>query len=175
TINKGKKIQLKKWFGYYWGTSFLIVNTVGAGIFVVPKEVLKYSCMNVGLSLGALLSVMSTLCSAEVGITFPCSGAHYYFLKRCFTLFLGPGIAASRALLLTEYSIQPFHPSCSAPKLPKECLALAILWIVGILNCRGVREVTWLQTGSTVLKMAILGFISLTGVALQVKREGGEC
>lgn len=40
---------------------------------------------------------------------------------------------------------------------------------MGILNCCGVREVTWLQTGITVLKMATLGFISVTGVALLVR------
>ncbi|XP_019308936.2 LOW QUALITY PROTEIN: solute carrier family 7 member 13 [Panthera pardus] len=182
-----EKIQLKRIFGYCWGTSFLITNVIGTGIFVAPKGVLKYSCMNVGLSLCiwtvvpcALLSMMTTLCSAEIDITFPRSGAHYYFLKRCFgnlisflnlwtSLFLGPGLAASQALLLAEYSIEPFYPSCSAPKLPKKCLALAVLWTVGILNSRGVKEVTWLQTASLVLKMAILGLISLSGVMLLVR------
>ncbi|KAB0398528.1 hypothetical protein E2I00_014248, partial [Balaenoptera physalus] len=151
-----RKIQLKSVFGYSWGTSFLIVNIIGAGIFVAPKGVLKYSCMNVGLSLCiwagcALLPIMTSLCSAEIGITFSHCGAHYYCLKRCFgnlisflnlwiTLFLGPGLAASQALLLAGYSIQPFYPSCSVPKLPKKYLALAILWIVGILNFRGVKE-----------------------------------
>uniref|UniRef100_A0A673UWK1 Solute carrier family 7 member 13 n=1 Tax=Suricata suricatta TaxID=37032 RepID=A0A673UWK1_SURSU len=179
-----EKIQLKI-FGYCWGTSFLIINVIGVGIFVTPKEVWKYSCMNVGLSLCiwtvcALLSMMTTLCSAEINITFPRSGAHYYFLKRCFSklisflnlwtsLFLMPGLAASQVLLLAEYSIEPFYPSCSAPKLPKKCLVLAVLWTVGILNSRGVKEVTWLQTASLVLKMAILGLISLSGVVLLVK------
>uniref|UniRef100_A0A8C0E0V6 Solute carrier family 7 member 13 n=1 Tax=Balaenoptera musculus TaxID=9771 RepID=A0A8C0E0V6_BALMU len=161
-------------------TMDFFVNIIGAGIFVAPKGVLKYSCMNVGLSLCiwagcALLPIMTSLCSAAIGITFSCCGAHYYCLKSCFsnlisflnlwiTLFLGPGLAASQALLLAAYSIQPFYPSCSVPKLPKKYLALAILWIVGILNFRGVKEVTWLQISSTVLKMAILGLISLSGV-----------
>ena len=152
---------------------------------MAPKGVLKYSCMNVGLSLCiwagcALLPIMTSLCSAEIGIIFSCCGAHYYCLKSCFsnlisflnlwiTLFLGPGLAASQALLLAGCSIQPFYPSCSVPKLPKKYLALAILWIVGILNFRGVKEVTWLQISSTMLKMAILGLISLSGVVLLVR------
>ena len=152
---------------------------------MAPKRVLKYSCMNVGLSLCiwaacTLFSMMTTLCSAEMGITFPHCGAHYYFLKRCFSnlisflnlwtaLFLGPGLAASQALPLAEYSIEPFYPSCSAPKLPKKCLALAILWTVGILNSRGAKEVTWLQTARLVLKMAPVGLISLCGVVLLVR------
>ncbi|XP_063143651.1 solute carrier family 7 member 13 isoform X1 [Rattus norvegicus] len=179
-----KKIYLKRQLGYFWGTNFLIINIIGAGIFVSPKGVLQYSSMNVGVSLCvwvfcAVLSMTSTLCAAEIGITFPYTVAHYYFLKRCFgpfvaflrlwtSLFTGPGVLASQALLLAEYGIQPFYPSCSAPAVPKKCLALAMLWIVGILNSRGVKELSWLQTVSMVLKMGILSFISLSGLFLLV-------
>ncbi|XP_028635331.1 solute carrier family 7 member 13 [Grammomys surdaster] len=182
-----KEIRLKRELGYFWGTNFLIINIIGAGIFVSPKGVLEYSSMNVGVSLCvwavcAVLTMTSALCSAEIGITFPYSGAHYYFLKRCFgpavaflrlwtTLFLTPGILASQALLLAEYGIQPFYPSCSAPILPKKCLALAVLWIVGILNSRGVKEFSWLQTVSTMLKVGILGFISLSGLFLLMRER----
>nr|XP_006983348.1 solute carrier family 7 member 13 [Peromyscus maniculatus bairdii] len=185
TMDTEKKIQLKRQLGYFWGTNFLIINIIGAGIFVAPKAVLEYSCMNVGVSLCiwavcAVLSLTSALCYTEIGIAFPCTGAHYYFIKRCFgsptaflrlwtSLFLGPGVAASQALLLAEYGIQPFYPSCSAPKLPKKCLALAVLWIVGILNSRGVKELSWLQTVSTVLKIGILGIISLSGAFMLVR------
>ncbi|XP_011374224.1 solute carrier family 7 member 13 [Pteropus vampyrus] len=177
-----KKIQLKRVFGYSWGTSFVMVKIIGAGIFVAPAGVLKYCRMNVGLSLCvwaacSLLALMDALCSAEIGITFPCSGAHYYFLLRCFGscvsflnlwtgLFLGAAVIASQALLLAQYSIQPFYPSCPVPGLPMRCLALAFLWVVGILSSRGVREVAWLQMASTVLKMAILGLVSVSGVVL---------
>lgn len=183
-MDGGKKIQLKRVFGYRWGTSFLIVKIIGMGIFVAPTGVLKYCHMNVGLSLCvwaacAPLAVIDALCSAEIGVTFPCSGAQYYFLLRCFgsgvsflnlwtSLFLGPGTMASQALLLAKYSIQPFFPGCPAPGLPTRCLALAFLWVVGILSSRGVKEVAWLQVASTVLKMAILGLISLSGVVLLV-------
>ncbi|XP_041512669.1 solute carrier family 7 member 13 [Microtus oregoni] len=180
-----KKIQLKRELGYFWGVNFLMVNIIGAGIFVSPKGVLQYSSMNVGVSLCiwavcAVLSMTSALCFSEIGIAFPYTGAHYYFIKRCFSpsiaflrlwtsLFLSPGVIASQALLLAEYGIQPFYPSCSSPNLPKKCLALAVLWIVGILNSRGVKELSWLQTVSTALKMGILGFISLSGVVMLVK------
>ncbi|XP_059757884.1 solute carrier family 7 member 13-like isoform X3 [Balaenoptera ricei] len=53
--------------------------------------------------------------------------------------------------------------------MPKNCLALAILWCLGILNDRGVKEVTWFQTVSTVVKMTVLCFISLTGIVLFVR------
>ncbi|XP_052574816.1 solute carrier family 7 member 13-like [Peromyscus californicus insignis] len=184
-MDKGKQIKLKRDLGYFWGVNFLIINIIGAGIFVSPKGVLEYSCMNVGVSLCiwaacAVLSMTSALCYAEIGIAFPYSGAHYYFIRRCFgpfmaflnlwtSLFLGAGLTASQALLLAEYGIQPFYPSCSSPNLPKKCLALAVLWIVGILNSRGVKELSWLHAVSTVLKMGILGIISLSGVFMLVR------
>lgn len=133
------------------GTRLLIADITGADVFVALEGVLKSTCMNPGLSMStqvdwALRSFMTPLRSAEVGVTFPCSGAHYCFLKRCFgngisfltlwTTFLGPGLAARQAPLLAEYSMQPFYPSCSAPKLLKKCLA----W--GVLSSRGVRR--WL-------------------------------
>ena len=160
------------------GTRLLIADITGADVFVALKGVLKSTCMNLGLSLStqvdwALWSFMTPLCSAEVGVTFPCSGAHYCFLKRCFgnaisfltlwTTFLGPGLAARQAPLLAEYSTQPFCPSCSAPKLLKKRLAL------GVLSSRGVREVTRLQTGSMMLKMARHSLLSLSAVELLVK------
>ncbi|XP_012629699.2 solute carrier family 7 member 13 [Microcebus murinus] len=184
-MDKEKKIQLRRVFGYYWGTNFLITNLIGAGIFVAPKGVLQYCSMNVGLSLCvwagcAVLSMMTALCYAEIGINFPCSGSNYYFIKRCFGsliaflylwifVFVVIGLIASQAQLLAEYGIQPFYPSCSAPKLSKKCLALAMLWIVGILTSRGVKGVTWLQRASVALKMSILGLISLSGVVLLVR------
>ncbi|XP_055459116.1 solute carrier family 7 member 13 [Psammomys obesus] len=184
-IDTEKKIKLKRELGYFWGTNFLIINIIGAGIFVAPKGVLEYSSMNVGFSLCvwavcAVLALTSTLCFAEVGITFPCTGAHYYFIKRCFgpfpaflrlwtSLFLTPGVVASQALLLAEYGIQPFYPICSTPNLPKKCLALAVLWIVGILNSRGVKELSWLQTVSTMLKIGILSLISFSGLFMLLR------
>ncbi|EHB11214.1 Solute carrier family 7 member 13 [Heterocephalus glaber] len=184
-MDKEKKIYLKRELGYFWVTNFLIINIIGAGIFVSPKGVLEYSCMNVGMALCiwatcALIDMTVTLCFAEISITFPLSGAQVYFIKRCYgplpgflrlwtSLFTGAGVVASQALLLAEYSIQPFYPSCSVPKVAMKCLALAMLCIVGILNSRGVKEVTWLQTLSMVLKVAILSLISLSGVFMLVR------
>ncbi|KAM4865584.1 solute carrier family 7 member 13 [Thomomys bottae] len=184
-MGEKKKIQLKRELGYFWATNFLIINIIGAGIFVSPKGVLEYSCMNIGISLCvwfvcAVLSLTNSLCFVEISVTYPCSAAHYFFLKKCYgpipsflrvwtSVFLGPAMTASHALMLAEYGLQPFYPSCVTPGLPKKCLALAALWTVGFLNCRGIKEMTWLQTASTVLKISILSIISLSGVFMLVR------
>ena len=164
---------------------FLFSIIIGAGIFVAPKGVLKYSSLNVGVSLSiwaacAAVSMLAALSHAELGTTFPRSGAQYYFLKRSLgpfiafvyvwtNLFSTPAGIAARGLLLAGYLTQPFYPGCFVPEMPKKCLALAILWCLGLLNARGVKEVTWFQTVSTAVKVMVLGFVSVTGIVLLVR------
>ncbi|XP_036621599.1 solute carrier family 7 member 13 [Trichosurus vulpecula] len=186
-MDKRNKTQLQRAIGYFHGVTFLLSTIIGAGIFIAPKGVLKYSSLHVGVTLiiwavCAVVSVISALTYAEVGTTFPRSGAQYYFLKKSlgspfvfFCLWTGffttPAGIASRTLLLTEYVIQPFYPGCSAPTLPKKCLALAILWSLGILGVQGVKKVTWFQTISTMMKTTVLCLIALNGAVLLVIRK----
>lgn len=183
----GQNSQLQRVIGYFHGTIFLFSIMIGSGIFISPKGVLKYSSLNVGVSLSiwgasAVISMMAALCFAELGTTFPRSGAEYYFLKRSLGsllaflyvwiyLFSIPAENAAYALLLAGYIIQPFYPGCSVPELPKKCLALTILYSLGILHAKGIREVTWFQTITTVVKMTVLSFISIVGIVLLVRGE----
>ncbi|KAB0357144.1 hypothetical protein FD754_001300 [Muntiacus muntjak] len=184
-MKMGESTQLQRVIGYFHGTIFLFSIIIGAGIFIAPKGVLKYSSFNVGVSLSiwaacAVVSMLAALSHAELGTTFPRSGAQYYFLKRSLgpfiaffylwiNLFSTPAGLAARGLLLAGYITQPFYPGCLVPETPKKCLALAILWCLGILNARGVKEVTWFQTVSTAVKVTVLGFISVTGIVLLVR------
>ncbi|XP_036685703.1 solute carrier family 7 member 13-like isoform X2 [Balaenoptera musculus] len=175
-------MQLLRAIGFFRGNILIFSATIGAGIFVSPKGVLKYSSLNVAVSLSiwaacAVLTLISALSHAELGTTFPRSGAQYYFLKRSLgssvaflslwiKLFTHPLRLATETLLLSTYTIQPFYAGCPAPELPKKCLALAFLWSLGLLNTRGVQTVAWFQTISTVAKMTVLCFISLSGIVL---------
>lgn len=108
----------------------------------------------------------------------------YYFLKRSlgssvafcslwiklFGYSLGLG---AQSLLIASYLLQPFYVDCPAPELPKKCLALAILWSIGFLNTRGLTNVFWFNSISSLLKMGVLCLIILIGIVLLVtgKRE----
>ncbi|XP_043839098.1 LOW QUALITY PROTEIN: solute carrier family 7 member 13 [Dromiciops gliroides] len=186
-MDKMNKTQLQRAIGYFHGVTFLLSSIIGAGIFIAPKGVLKYSSLNVGITLSiwvacAVVSMTAALTYAEVGTTFPQSGAQYYFLKRslgspffffCLWIhfFTTPAEIAGRTLLLAEYAIQPFYPGCFAPALPKKCLALAILWSLGIFSVQGVNKITWFQTISTMMKTSVLCLIALSGAMLLVIRK----
>ncbi|XP_075603205.1 solute carrier family 7 member 13 isoform X2 [Balearica regulorum gibbericeps] len=176
------KMQLKRNIGYFDGVSFIIGSIVGAGIFVSPTGVLKHSLLNVGIALtiwtaSGLVSLMGSLCYAELGTALPFSGGEYSHIKRGLgslpafvfiwtSTFTKPASNAARALLFAEYATQPFYGICPAPEALKKCLALAVLWSLGILNGCSVKMAAWVQTVFTLLKMMALSVIAVGGIVL---------
>ncbi|XP_006530115.1 solute carrier family 7 member 12 isoform X1 [Mus musculus] len=180
-------MQLLRALGVFHVSMILFSATLGTGIFVTPKAVLKYSSLNIPVSLSiwagcGLLSIMSALCNAEIATTYPLSGASYYFLKRTlgssvaflslwiklFAHFLGIG---AQCLLIATSVIQCFYSGCPAPELPTKCLALAILWSFGIVSARGIKTVAWFNTVSSFIKLSVLCLISLTVLLVNGKKE----
>ncbi|NXT70482.1 S7A13 protein, partial [Chaetops frenatus] len=181
------KMQLKRNIGYFDGVSFIVGSIVGAGIFVSPTGVLKHSLLNVGVALmiwtaSGLVSLMGALCYAELGTALPFSGGEYSHIKRGLgslpafvfiwtSTFTKPASNAARALLFAEYATQPFYGICPAPDVLKKCLALAVLWSLGILNGLSVKMAAWVQTVFTLLKMMALSVIAVGGIVLLVARQ----
>ncbi|NXE35333.1 S7A13 protein, partial [Ptilorrhoa leucosticta] len=181
------KMQLKRNIGYFDGVSFIIGSIVGAGIFVSPTGVLKHSLLNVGVALtiwtaSGLVSLMGALCYAELGTALPFSGGEYSHIKRGLgslpafvfiwtSTFTKPASNAARALLFAEYATQPFYGICPAPDVLKKCLALAVLWSLGVLNGLSVKMAAWVQTVFTLLKMMALSVIAVGGIVLLVARQ----
>ncbi|KAJ7338961.1 hypothetical protein JRQ81_012863 [Phrynocephalus forsythii] len=183
--NEISKVELQRTIGYFQGVSFIVGTIVGAGIFVSPTGVLKYSLLNVGIALiiwtaCGIVSLMGALCYAELGTALPLSGGEYSHIKRALgsplafiflwtAVFNKPASNAARALLFAEYATQPFYGECPAPELLKKCLALAVLWFLGILNGRSVKMAAWVQTVFTILKMMALSVIAIGGTVLLIR------
>ncbi|XP_032078642.1 solute carrier family 7 member 13 [Thamnophis elegans] len=179
------KIHLKRTMGYLEGVSFIVGTIIGAGIFVSPTGVLKYSLLNVGVSLiiwtlSGIISLMGALCYAELIIALPFSGGEYSYIKRALgspvafiflwtAMFNRPASNAARALLFAEYAIQPFYGACPAPEMAKKCLALAVLLFLGILNGRSIKMAAWVQIVFTFLKMMALSIIAISGIVLLIR------
>ncbi|OCT74853.1 solute carrier family 7 member 13 [Xenopus laevis] len=182
-----KNVLLKRTLGLFDITCFLVGSIVGAGIFVSPTGVLKYAQLNVGVTLciwaaSGVLAMMSSLCYAELGSALPFAGGEYYHVKRGLgplpafiviwtsILFRRPASSAARALTFAEYATQPFYSGCPTPELLKKIMALAVLWVLGIINIKSAKMTTWVQNVFTVLKMLALIFIVICGL----KELGGK-
>lgn len=182
--NEDSENQLKRTIGYCEGVSFIVGTIVGAGIFVSPTGVLKYSSLNVGVALiiwtaCGVISLMGALCYAELGTSLPFSGGEYSHIQRALgsplafifmwtSMFNKPASNAARALLFAEYATQPYYGNCPAPEVLKKCLALTVLWFLGLLNGRSVKMAAWVQTVFTILKMMALSVIAVGGIVLLI-------
>ncbi|XP_068090965.1 solute carrier family 7 member 13-like [Hyperolius riggenbachi] len=180
TANDGG-VALKKTIGYFSAVNFIFNVILGTGIFISPGAVLLYSQLNVGVSLViwavcGLISITGALCYAELGTTFPSSGGEFFYIKRSLgpipafiflwtaTIFLRPAIITVQALMFAEYTIQPFFPGCPSPEAIKKIAAIAVILVVGIINCLSVKWIIVMQNVFSVLKMASLSAIALCGI-----------
>uniref|UniRef100_A0A095AUF3 Large neutral amino acids transporter small subunit 2 n=1 Tax=Schistosoma haematobium TaxID=6185 RepID=A0A095AUF3_SCHHA len=83
------KIELKRELGLWSGVSITIGTIIGSGVFVAPKGVLENSGQSPGISiiiwiLCGIISLLGSLCYAELGTTITHSGGDYMYIKKAF-------------------------------------------------------------------------------------------
>uniref|UniRef100_A0A1A9WTC3 Amino acid permease/ SLC12A domain-containing protein n=1 Tax=Glossina brevipalpis TaxID=37001 RepID=A0A1A9WTC3_9MUSC len=168
-------VKLKKRINLIDGVAIIVGVIVGAGIFVSPKGVLKYSG-SIGQSivvwiLCGVLSMLGALCYAELGTMIPKSGGDYAYIGAAFgplaaflylwvaLLILVPTGNAITALTFAQYLLQPFWPSCDAPIEAVQLLAAVITCLLTVINCYNVKwvtRVTDIFTGTKVFALLVI-------------------
>lgn len=123
--------------------------------------------------------MLAALSHAELGTTFLEVGHSIISWKGLLDLFIVPpldqsiqysrgnrctGLATTWGTLCSLLSWAVF---CSWDA--KEMFGIGYLVVLGNLNARGVKEVTWFQTFQYRCEMTVLGFISVTGIVLLVR------
>ncbi|XP_066597360.1 Y+L amino acid transporter 2 [Prorops nasuta] len=184
TFDKGQQkqeegVKLKKELGLLDGVAIIVGIIVGAGIFVSPKGVLRYSG-SLGLALivwvfSGLLSLIGALCYAELGTMIPKSGGDYAYIMDAFgplpaflylwvALFiLVPTGNAITALTFAQYILQPAWPGCEPPYEAVRMLAALITCLLTAINCYNVKWATRVQDIFTGTKIFALVIIMVAG------------
>uniref|UniRef100_A0A8C4S4P6 Solute carrier family 7 member 10b n=1 Tax=Erpetoichthys calabaricus TaxID=27687 RepID=A0A8C4S4P6_ERPCA len=175
-----ERVTLKKEIGLISACAIIIGNIIGSGIFISPKGVLEHSG-SVGLALivwvlGGGITVLGSLCYAELGVTIPKSGGDYSYVTEIFggligflllwsaTLIMYPTSLAVIALTFSNYVLQPIFPNCVPPYDASRILSTVCLLFLTWVNCSSVRWATRIQDVFTAGKLLALGLIITVGL-----------
>jgi APA family basic amino acid/polyamine antiporter len=168
----------------------VVGNTIGVGIFttsgVIAEQLPSPGLMLVVWALGGVLSLAGALAWAELGATFPQAGGEYVYLREAFGPFWGflcgwsaflasfSGSIAVLAIALAEYltGIFPFAPtgkelwtlSFSGFSVSLEqCLGISLVWMISLLNYRGLRLGSLTQNLLSLSKLAAIAGLLVAG------------
>jgi APA family basic amino acid/polyamine antiporter len=160
-----------------WDAAMIVIGgVIGAGIFLTPATVARNTSSGTEVlilwAIGGLLTLAGVLCYAELGARRPQAGGIYVYLREAFGLLPAflfgwtmalinyPGSVAAVATMFAEY----FCRAIGAPTLYVQPVAVgAIVFIVGI-NLFGIRAGAWMQNIFTVLKLAAIVLLVITGL-----------
>uniref|UniRef100_A0A8C4WTM6 B(0,+)-type amino acid transporter 1 n=1 Tax=Eptatretus burgeri TaxID=7764 RepID=A0A8C4WTM6_EPTBU len=189
--NNNSVLRLKPRFGFFTGVSIIVGNIFGSGIFISPGGVLYFCQSNVGVALlvwtaSGLLSMIGSLCYAELGCALPSSGGEYTYLRRAFgrllafffawiSVFLqNPASNAVQALTFAEYALQPFYGGgCAVPGAVLKCIAIAIVLLMSIINGLSVKWAINTLNTLTMVKLIAFCIITVIGLVFMVSGKPG--
>ncbi|XP_068508038.1 cystine/glutamate transporter isoform X3 [Syngnathus scovelli] len=184
---KDKKVELGKKVTLLSGISVIVGTIIGAGIFISPKGILKYSG-SVGMSLivwviCGVLSLFGALSYAELGTCIKKSGGHYTYLLEAFgphlafiklwtdLIAIRPAGMAVIGLAFGQYILEPFFMPCDTPPIAVKLITAVGLALVMYTNSMSVTWTARIQICFTLCKLVAISTIVAPGVYQFFKGE----
>ena len=154
-----------------------VADMVGIGVFTslgfqVQDITSAFSVVALWV-LGGLVALCGALSYGELAAAMPRSGGEYNFLTRIYSPAIGfmagwlsatVGFAAPIALVSIAFGAYFKGIVPGAP--PPIVLGLAAAWLVGLVHLTGIKHGERFQNVSTVLKVGLILFIIVAGLAL---------
>ncbi len=154
-------------------TALAVADMVGIGVFTSLG--FQVTGLPSGFSLvllwivGGVVALCGALSYAELAAAFPRSGGEYNFLSRTYHQAIGfmagwvsatVGFAAPVALAAMAFG-QYLHGVI--PGTPPLLAALAVVWLVTLVQLMGLRQASTFQNVSTLLKVALILLFIVAG------------
>lgn len=160
-------------------TALVIGNMIGSGVFLLPASLAKYGGISiVGWIFTAAGAFLLALVFARLARVYPKAGGPYAYSRRAFGDFVGFQTAwgywlaawignAAIAVAFVSY-LGYFWPtaagSTTANHVTQAAVAAAAIWVLTLINIRGVRQGGLVQGLTTVLKLLPLIAIAFVGI-----------
>ena len=173
----GRPHGLARRLGLFDATMLVMGGIIGSGIFVTPAEVAEHVAsapLIVGVwILGGLVALAASFVYAELACRRPEVGGQYAYLRDAYgqmpaflygwglLLVIQSGGMAAVAITFARY----FGNLVQLP-VDESAIAVAVLALLTLINCLGVRSGSNLQSGIMVLKILAIGALVLAGLLL---------
>jgi APA family basic amino acid/polyamine antiporter len=168
-----------KTVGLPTATALVVGSIIGTGIFTVPAALAAFGTIGIlAFVIVAIGAMALALMFAAMASKRPAAGGPYAYAREAFGDFAGFTSAwsywltswAGNAAIVTGWVlyVAAFLDGAFGWTLtsPTDLLLLALLglWIPAAINLMGVREMSWFQIGTTVLKFLPLAFLATIGL-----------
>ena len=165
---------LERRLGLFDATMLVMGGIIGAGIFVNPAEVARHvatPALIVGVwVIGGLIALAGALVYAELAARRPGEGGQYAYLRDAFgplpaflygwslLLVIQSGGMAAVAITFARY-----FGELTSIALPDSAVAVAVLALLTLINCFGVRSGSNVQSALMVLKIGAIAMLVIVG------------
>jgi basic amino acid/polyamine antiporter, APA family len=154
-------------------TAIVVADMVGVGVFTSlgfqVKDIPSGFSILLLWVVGGVVALCGVFSYSELGAMFPRSSGEYNFLSRAFHPSFGfvagwvsatVGFAAPVALAATAFGE---YARSVLPGWPPLALAIAVVWLVSVVQLSGVRHSSTFQLISTILKVVLILAFLLAG------------
>jgi len=169
-----ESLGLARRLGLFDATMLVMGGIIGSGIFVTPAEVARHvdtTLLIVGVwVLGGLVALAASFVYAELAARRPAVGGQYAYLRDAYgpmpaflygwalLLVIQSGGMAAVAITFARY----FGNLVNLP-VGDSVVAVAVLGLLTLINCMGVRSGSNVQSALMVLKIGAIAALVLAG------------
>ena len=182
-MGRSDDVSLKRTLGFWDGLGVLISIVIGSGIFASPGVTLERAgspgASLISWVLAGLLVAIASFCYAELGAMLPSTGADFDYLNQAYGRMAAfsfswfffwiskPGSIAIISITCANYLVAVFlglgHTDNSGSAASK-ITAIALIIAMTAINCLGVQQAAVVVRVFTVLKLALIAALCISGL-----------